>query len=1587
MSQSSKQKLKLPRKSDMALLLFFAFSLFFGSLWWLQESSISLAPTSDTCHPQMTDEEAASARGITVATVQKLHRGRSLTNEEICLIPQSKLDRAIFRVNTPKPDHPGEAASFRALQTGEIPPDGYSAAAAQIEKMQMAQAQNSRLASAGINAGNWTSIGPGNVGGRIRSIVIHPTTTDTMWVGSVSGGIWKTVDGGVSWQPEDDFMANLAVSTMVIDPTDPDTMYAGTGEGFYNGHAIQGAGVFKTTDGGVNWSQLASTATSSWHYVNRLAIAPDSSAILAATSSGIYRSTDGGVSWISTGTGGMLDVDFHPTNANLSIASGYGGATLYSTNNGATWLTASGISGDRVEVAYALSNPTTVFASVDVNNGEIWRSTDGGQTYSLMNTGDAFLGGQGWYDNIVWVDPTDADTVIVGGIDLWRSTDGGSTLTKISEWYNSPVSAHADHHAIVAHPNFDGNNNKTVFFGNDGGIYKAEDVYTVVGTTGWQELNNELGITQFYGAAGNPTSGVIVGGTQDNGTLRYTGDSETWSKMNGGDGGFAAADPTDPNYFYGEYIYLQIHRSSNGGASASDIDTGIGDARNRNTANFIAPFILDPNDASRMLAGGVSLWRTNDVKAGTPPGSFPTWVAIKPSIGSKISAIAVADGNPDIIWVGHNDGSVYMTSNGTAVTPTWTQVDTNTPNLPNRYAMRITIDPTNHNIVYATFGGFTGDNIWRTTDGGSTWTDVTGSGATGLPNVPVRSLVIHPDHANWLYVGTEVGIFTSEDAGATWTVPHEGPSNVSVDELFWIDRTLVAATHGRGLFMVDTDPLRIEQTAVPDPVDDGEDLTYTLTAENNINVALNNVVITSTVPAGTTYVANSASDGGTESGGIVTFPAVSLSGGTSTQRTFQVTETGSGSSIVNTACATATGGYEDCSTITTTIRPPTPQIAINPASLANSQAPAVQTQQTLTISNTGKADLIWTLKEESRQPAVPLMTADEETVAVQPPPSPMEDPAIESTPEQTELDAGNKVLAPMAMTSIYNLILDDGIRDTGYAWSANTWTYANLFTPPSADFPFVLEDVRILHRGTGIDVGELITVSVYADTDGDPDTNNATLLRSLPNEQIQANDGSTFSVYPLSPPLVLNGPGDVVIAFTKTSPGGESTAVDTTTPQGHSYLSNDITNPTKWTDPDIPNINWMIRGYGRTAEACDSPQAISWASLSSAGGTTTPDSGSGVIVTFDSTGQAVGEYTSLLCLNSNDPVTPLIQVPLTMTVTTDPINVDDDFTVATPGWGVSAFDNILDGVTAAGIGGTVNVADGTYAETVNLNKQINVILNGNVTINGSVNLTDGVFASTSGNLSLTGDFSRSSGNTFNANSGMVSFISGATQNLVLNAPTTFNNITVAAGTELEETMAADNVTIAGTMSNNGITRKSQAISGNATYNFGITGGEIQVIDDGGNTLTSIQLDSVDSVHPNASGTHLETGRYWTITAPGASGFNVTLTLPVTFVPDTDGSDKLCRYTAEVGDPHPFECGQDSENVGNVGAQTITRSNVTAFSTWTAGQDTNPTAVTIKDIKANQQGIPLVGILFWVFLALSMVTLIYRSRSRQNISEG
>jgi hypothetical protein len=721
-------------------------------------------------------------------------------------------------VSLPKPAtvaHDGEAEANavhavrmrweqRLNADGTVPPNALWRAKQQRDAL--LRAQNDPA----FDPTSWTALGPGNIGGRIRGMVIHPTNLSTIYIASVGGGIWKTTNGGSTWAPLDDFLPSLCASSLVMDKTNPNVLYCGTGKGFFetvegtsNTAAIRGAGIFKTSDAGASWQQLASTANPDFYFVNRLAISPvDNNLILAATSTGLWRSTDAGANWTRTYTGWVYDVRFHPTDGNrvvLGLHAGTGAAT--SGNAGQTWTNSTGLSGlHRVELAWSRSVDGNIYAAGCANErARIWKSTNNGASFTLVTTG-AGISMYEAYNVALWVDPTNDVNVILGGVYVYRSTNQGATFTQAF------TNVHPDFHTIIEVPNFDGVTNRRVYFGHDGGVSTAANVYA--NTT--SDLNNGLQITQFYGGGMNNATGVLVAGAQDNYTLRYAGNPNGWTAEVGGDGGFATADQTNSNYFYGGSQWIGLARSADGGLNWSSINSGITDSGSGGNCNFIPYYRLDPNNGNTFLVCARRLWRSTTVR------STPNWTVIKPALPGpggggnahmvennplNISTCEIATGNSAVIWVGHNNGQIFKTTNGTAATPTWTRVDTNGA-LPDRWVSRIVIDRSNHNRVYVSFMGWAGDNVWKTEDAGATWTQITGSGARQIPMAPVSALALDPLKPGRLFAGTDIGIFTTWDDGQTWSVVTQGPGTVSIDELVWRNDTqLLAITHGRSAWI------------------------------------------------------------------------------------------------------------------------------------------------------------------------------------------------------------------------------------------------------------------------------------------------------------------------------------------------------------------------------------------------------------------------------------------------------------------------------------------------------------------------------------------------------------------------------------------------------------------------------------------------------------------------------------------------------------------------------------------------------------------------------------------------------------------
>ncbi len=720
---------------------------------------------------------------------------------------------------------------------GIVPDDGAANAYAAREALVRAKGETAKLA--GVGSTSWTNLGPGNVAGRTRMLVVHPTNANVLWAGTARGGVWKSSDAGENWKPLTDAIASNAIATLVIDPNNADTLYAGTGE--YSGR--RGAGIYVTRDGGDSWSQLPATnavANNSFRFVNRIALSKQVSGLmLVATNDGIFRSTDSGVSFSKplaltgyrkadgNGGDGAIDLKQDPNRPARFIAGLFDGSVVISEDNGASWERSPVITADleprRVEIAFSNGEANVLYASVDMNEGEIYRSADGGRSWALRAT-PKHLKKQGDYDNAIWVHPTQSNIILIGGVDLYRSTNGGGIFVGFDQAQSAKGSngfganAHSDHHAFVPAAQF-GISNQKIYNVNDGGVWVMDDVtaaqFKPEGQ--WRNINNGLVATQIYAHAADPARGVVIIGTQDTGLVGYRFNRDafnTWQEYAlGGDYFTPQLDPTS-DYGYATVYNLLVQRFRGDavdqvGPTRTRLCDGIPDAPNASgrctsnadneKANFDAGILLDPNNPLRLYAGGNSLWVTTN-----PRDANVIWKSAKsPSTAAGgdnyISSMAVRNGNGNEMWVGHNNGELYRTSNALAADPTWQQVT----GLPARLVESVVFDRFDPKVVYVLFGGFAAGNLQVSRDGGTTWAAL---GAGRLPEASFASLSQHPLRRDWLYLGTFAGLFTSLDGGLTWSTTNDGPAAASILTQSWLnDSTLLVSTYGRGMWQASVD--------------------------------------------------------------------------------------------------------------------------------------------------------------------------------------------------------------------------------------------------------------------------------------------------------------------------------------------------------------------------------------------------------------------------------------------------------------------------------------------------------------------------------------------------------------------------------------------------------------------------------------------------------------------------------------------------------------------------------------------------------------------------------------------------------------
>ena len=724
-------------------------------------------------------------------------------------------------VRYPKRTRAHEAARQEYLRTldpalGDVPRERL------MRAYQVAQRRAADPQRAAIPGITWDHRGPANVGGRTRALLVDANdgTGNTLWAAGVAGGLWKTTDITATrplWQAVDDFFANLAITALVQDPVNPQVMYFGTGEGFFNSDAVRGDGIWKTTDGGATWAQLASTdGQNDFQYVNRLAIHPGTGAILAACRSiyinrgGIMRSTDGGTTWTrtlagSTGLYWAADVQV-AANGDIyaSIGINFTDGVYKSTDGGVTWtqVLVAAANEQRIEIALAPSDANYVYLLIEgasnaisrvlrsTNAGGAWTTITPGAVWSDQCTAPVadFTRGQAFYDLCAAVDPNDETRLYIGGIDILLSEDAGATWSQVTQWAdcNGTEDVHADQHILRFAPG----SSSVLYAGNDGGVYRSGDAGTANLT--FQAKEHGYSTAQFYSCAMHPDagSGHFLAGAQDNGSHRFDalGGAAYTVEVTGGDGAFCHIDQNQSQYQWTSYVYQNFRRSTDGGQTFSNVNVG-------SNGQFINP--SDYDDTGNYFFAGSSagqylLW--SDPQTGA---TFSN-VAVADFGGGSITAVSASPNTSERVWFGLNNGRVVRVDQA-ATAPASTNLTGGS--FPAGSVSCIAVEPGDDTHLLVTYSNYGVTSVWETTDGGGTWTAVEGN----LPDMPVRWALFNPLDATQALLATELGVWSTTllSGGATdWQPSNTGLAHVRVDMLQYrsSDHLILAATHGRGLY-------------------------------------------------------------------------------------------------------------------------------------------------------------------------------------------------------------------------------------------------------------------------------------------------------------------------------------------------------------------------------------------------------------------------------------------------------------------------------------------------------------------------------------------------------------------------------------------------------------------------------------------------------------------------------------------------------------------------------------------------------------------------------------------------------------------
>jgi photosystem II stability/assembly factor-like uncharacterized protein len=708
-------------------------------------------------------------------------------------------------------------------------------------------------------AATWTSMGPasstsGYAGmGRVNCIAFDPKDKNTFWVGTPSGGLWKTNDYGQNWMNFDNKLSDpvLGVSDIVIDPANPLTMYIATGDGdggslsAYNGTTSgdnKSIGILKSVDGGLSWATTGLNWKVTYNLlIRRLIMNPaKSSVLLAATSKGIYKSVNAGATFDSVQGGYFMDIIYKPGDTTILYASTKGirdnlggfspSAQIYkSVNGGRNWVQKTFLTGvGRIKLAVSPQRYALVEAlCTNVNQGfhSLLRSSDEGETYKAAISLDPSFSnnylnayapgkikkddGQGEYDLFYLINPADSSERWIGGVNTWKSLTANSFELK-TYWSENETAyqiTHADKHWFAFHPLEPG----TLFDCNDGGVY-----YTKNKGGKWTDISNGLQIGQIYKIANSYSDNkIVIGGFQDNGTQVYNNGAWISPSAVGGDGMTCQIDYVDPNVKYASYCDGVIYRTNDPAWGYANVKKISDTIPGKPGGAWVTPFVLDPKDTS-ILYAGCKMKLFKGTNRGDKWTSLLTLPSPVPSYDSSFRHLAISRNNPKLMYAA-TGYKLFKTTTDWSSSKLITLPDTN------MMITGISINEDKPDTVFITFSGYTDSvKVFRIYNNGKKWDNLSKT----LPNLPVNCIEFHEQANDAIYIGTDVGVYYRNAAMNNWKYFNKGLPNVVVTDLKiqYKAGKIRAATFGRGLWESNlyTPPGKYQLNAVEIPIIGGK---------------------------------------------------------------------------------------------------------------------------------------------------------------------------------------------------------------------------------------------------------------------------------------------------------------------------------------------------------------------------------------------------------------------------------------------------------------------------------------------------------------------------------------------------------------------------------------------------------------------------------------------------------------------------------------------------------------------------------------------------------------------------------------------